>query len=195
MAAAYPAGFGMAAILGLDEKTVGELVDRIRSPATPVYLANINAPDQMVIAGSDAGLEKTLVAARMRGARRTQRLAVKIPSHCALLNAAAVELGWLVAKVPMSRARIPYLTNRDARAVTKAEEIRADLAGNLCTAVRWHDMMTGMYERGAEIFVEMAPGAILSELTESSFPTARALAFASQDLPSLAKSLVRLKSS
>lgn len=189
MTAAYPVGFGMAAILGLDEKKVRELVDGVRTPATPVYLANINARDQIVIAGSDRGLEMTMKAARSRGARRTQRLAVSTPSHCPLLDSAAAELSSLMKKVPMSRASIGYLTNRHARAVTGAEEIRADLAGNLRAEVRWHDMMTGALERGVDLFVEMAPGTALSELVPASFPQARALAFQTQKLPELVQSI------
>lgn len=189
MAAAYPTGYGMAAILGLDENTVRRLADGIRSPSVPVYLANVNARDQLVIAGSDRGLEKTMDAARARGARRTQRLAVPIPSHCPLMDAAAVELSFLMAQVPMTPVTVAYLTNRHARAVTSAEEIRADLAGNLCAEVRWHDMTTAAFERGARVFVEMAPGAALSELVRASLPDVRAVSFQAQDLPELVQSI------
>ncbi|MDB6169392.1 MAG: Malonyl CoA acyl carrier protein transacylase [Verrucomicrobia bacterium] len=189
MRAAYPTGHGMAAVVGLNEGTVGALVGAVSTPASPVYLANVNAPDQMVISGADAAIAAVLATARKRGARRTQRLDVTVPSHTPLFRDAAAQLMKVAATVAMKDASIPYLENRGARAITDAEKIRADLAGNLAVAVRWHDMVQGVLERGVRVLVEMPPGATLTDLAKASFPETCALAFERQDVPGLVRSI------
>ncbi len=72
----YPKGYGLAAIVGLNEEQVSVLVQKIHSVRTPVYVANINAPRQIVIAGSNEGMNKVLEAARKSGAHKAVRLDV-----------------------------------------------------------------------------------------------------------------------
>ncbi len=189
MSEAFPSGHGMTALLGLDKRVVTRLLAEIHSPATPVYLASVNSPDQQVIAGSDRALELAAAAARSAGARRVQRLNVAVPSHSPLLAPAAKRLARFAAGLPVRQADLPYLENGTARAVTDGERIRADLVGNICTTVRWHEMVTNAYERGCRTFVEMSPGHVLSELVRAEFPAARSWAFADGDFASLVRSL------
>jgi malonate decarboxylase epsilon subunit len=85
MQQAYPQGYGMTAIIGLHyppSNAAGE----VHSAESPVYLANINADNQVVIAGSDAAMQAVAELARSRGAGLAKRLAVSVPSHCPLLD-------------------------------------------------------------------------------------------------------------
>jgi len=176
MAEAYPSGYGMAAIIGLTEARVAEVVAQVGRPEHPVFLANVNAPLQMVIAGSDAGLARARTAAQAAGAVRTELLAVRVPSHCALLAGPARALGAALAPIAIRPPRCRYLSNRRARALTDPAAIREDLATNLMYPVRWHDAMASAYERGARLFVALPPGRVLTALLESAWPDARAVA-------------------
>ena len=92
MQEAFPSGYGLAAIEGLDEVHVEGIMERIRTAEFPVYVSNINAPRQIVVAGSDAALDAATAQARQQGARRAERLAVSVPSHCPLLQPVADRL-------------------------------------------------------------------------------------------------------
>lgn len=78
MESAYPDGYGLSAISGLIEKDVETLIAAVQSPDNPVYLANYNATDQFVIAGSEAAMQAVLEKAREKGATKTDRLAVAV---------------------------------------------------------------------------------------------------------------------
>lgn len=88
----YPTGYGLAAIVGLNEEQVSRLVEETYTEKVPVYVGNINAPSQIVIAGSDEGIRKVLEAARKNGARNAEELHVSVPSHCPLLEPVAAAL-------------------------------------------------------------------------------------------------------
>ena len=78
----YSVGYGLSAIVGLSETQVAKLVDAASIDEHPVFVGNINAPRQIVIAGSNEGMERVLQQARIRGARKAERLDVPVPSHC-----------------------------------------------------------------------------------------------------------------
>src|SRR6201988_5406197 len=85
----YPHGYGLAAIVGLTEKEVSTLVAEVFTTQQPVYVANINAPRQIVIAGSDQGMNRGVQAAPKKGGLEAAGLEVSEPSHCLLLNPGA----------------------------------------------------------------------------------------------------------
>ncbi len=176
MQAAFPRGFGLAAVVGLGERAAAEVVAAATSPAAPVYLANLNGPTQMVIAGADAGLERALARAADAGAQRAERLPVAVPSHCELLRGVAEALAASLRAVPLARPRGAYVTNLRARATFDPGAIRDDLALSVQHPVRWHDMTTLLYEAGTRLFVEVPPGRVLTGLAETAFPEARAVA-------------------
>ncbi|MBV8676122.1 MAG: malonate decarboxylase subunit epsilon [Planctomycetaceae bacterium] len=172
----YPHGYGLAAIVGLDERSISTLVEQVSTPEAPVYLANLNAPTQFVIAGAEAGLQAALGRARSAGARKAERMAVTVPSHCRLLEPVAVELERAMADVVVAEPRIPYVTNRRARVTRDRDVIRDDLARNVMYAVRWHDATTVLFELGVRLFIEMPPGHTLTGLATAAFPDARVVA-------------------
>jgi malonate decarboxylase epsilon subunit len=184
MQTAFPSGYGLAAIEGIDEVHVEGVVDRIRTPEVPVYVSNINAPRQIVVAGSNAGLDAVVELAREQGAHRAQRLAVSVPSHCPLLQPVADRLEQLMAGVVLRPPSIPYVSNRGGRSLYDAEAIRQDLATGVAHPVRWYDALEVMRELGANLFIEMAPGHVSTRLVAELFPDARAVSIADQGLRS-----------
>ncbi len=175
MEKAYPHGYGLAAIVGLNERKVCALIAERFDPAAPVYLANLNAPGQFVIAGAEAGLEAVLAAARAGGARKAERMAVSVPSHCPLLAGVATALGEALEGIPVAAPAVDYIDNRHARPTREADRVKADLASNVMFPVHWHDGTVVMFERGARLFLEMAPGHVLSSLAAAAFEEARAV--------------------
>jgi malonate decarboxylase epsilon subunit len=178
MRAAFPGSYGMGVIQGLEEIAVQRLIERISTSEAPVYLASVNAPLEFAVAGSDRGIERCFDAARESGARSCVRLAVSVPSHCALLANAASTLAERVAKAPLSAPAVPYVTNRSARVTSDKEAVRDDLAFNLMFPVRWHDATAALYEHGVRLYIELPPGRVLSRLIATAFPDARAFAIA-----------------
>jgi malonate decarboxylase epsilon subunit len=182
MEAAFPRGYGLAAIEGLDEVQMAGIVERTRTAESPVYISNITAPRQIVVAGSDAALEAVTAQARKQGAGRAVRLAVSVPSHCPLLQPVADRLEQTIAKLPLRAPSVPYVSNRGGRALYDAEAIRRDLATNIAHPVRWYDALEVMRELGANLFIEMAPGHVSTSLVAELFRDVRAISIADQGL-------------
>jgi malonate decarboxylase epsilon subunit len=186
----YPRGFGMAVIVGLDEKQLSDLVAEAGSPESPVFLANLNAPRQMVVSGAQAGLERLMGMARLAGANRVEQLNVSVPSHCRLLEPVADELDHAMAGVSLRAPKCVYVGNRGGRPLRDLNSVRRELVSNVAHAVRWHDATTLMFELGARLFVELPPGRALTSLVAASFPDARAIACAGSQVEFIAQ-LVR----
>lgn len=184
MQALYPTGYGLAAIVGMTEGQVSALVETVNTPAAPVYVGNINAPRQIVVAGSDVALTKVLEIARMTGARKAERLQVSVPSHCPLLEPVAVALRATLATMKLQQPQLIYVSNVKARALRAAALVAEDLASNIAHAVRWHDATTVLEELGCRLFLEMPPGHVLSDLGRESFPEVKTLALGQSALNS-----------
>ena len=191
MEQAYPSGYGLSAVLGLNEQQLSKIVDELNKPDSPVFLTNFNAPAQFVIAGSEAGMNAVMDRARNRGARSARRLQVSVPSHCALMKTVADELVRRLARIEVKTPSAIYLSNRRARALRDPEGIREDLATNIEYPVRWHDAMTVAYERGIRLFVELPPGRTLTDLNSAAFPDARSMAIEHMRIESLVKLIKR----
>lgn len=191
MAKAYPEGYGLSAVVGLKEQQLSAIVSEINKPESPVFLANLNAPTQMVIAGSDAGMDAVLARARKEGARTAKRLHVSVPSHCILLQSVADELTRRMATIEIKTPEIIYISNRRARALRDPHGIRDDLAMNIAHAVRWHDATTVAYERGVRLFIELPPGHALTDLGSVAFPDARAIALDQMQIAAAVKLIKR----
>jgi malonate decarboxylase epsilon subunit len=172
----YPKGYGLAAIVGLTEKQVSTLVEDAFTARDPVYVANINAPRQIVIAGSNEGMNKVLEAVRKSGARKAVRLDVSEPSHCPLLQPVADTLRKSLQAVHLHEPKLIYVGNVTGRALRTAEAISEDLATNIAHGVRWHDATTVLTELGCLLFLEMPPGHVLTELGREAFSGVRTLA-------------------
>jgi malonate decarboxylase epsilon subunit len=177
MQRAYPQGYGMTAIIGLDLATVEALLAQVHSEQTPVYLANINADNQLVIAGSDAAMKALAELARGCGAGLAKRLAVSVPSHCPLLEQPAEVLAQAFARVPLQAPTLGYLSGSRARPIRTAEQLRDDLAYNMCRVVDWRGTVQSAYERGVRLHIELPPGAVLTGLARRVFEQGTAVAF------------------
>lgn len=187
----YPYGYGMAAIKGLNENQLSDLVGEVTSPDTPVFLANLNAPRQIIVSGAKAGLERLMKKARLAGAGNAQWLNVSVPSHCPLLEPVADQLGRAMEGVSFRVPKCIYVGNRGGRPLRDPASVGRELAGNVAHPVRWHDATTLMFELGARLFVELPPGRVLTNLAASSFPEARAVACAGSRLDFLAQLIGR----
>jgi malonate decarboxylase epsilon subunit len=172
----YPKGYGLAAIVGLTEKQVSALVEEAHTEQTPAYVGNINAPRQIVIAGSDEGMTKVLEAARKSGARKAEHLHVTVPSHCPLLEPVAVALRTTLRGIQLQQPSMIYVGNVSARVLRTGSAIAEDIASNIAHGVRWYDTATVLEELGCRLFLEMPPGQVLSELGREVFPDVRTLA-------------------
>ncbi|MGA2191175.1 MAG: malonate decarboxylase subunit epsilon [Steroidobacteraceae bacterium] len=175
MEEAYPYGYGMAAIIGLDEQQVAAIVERVGGTSAQLHIASINAPTQIVVSGADRALDAVVELARWTGARRAERMAVIVPSHCPLLNMVAGRLTAAMAAIQMHDPQRPYISNRHARVVRDAKDVRDDLIHNVANTVRWHDSVTLLYELDVRLFIELPPGQVLSRLVQQAFTEVRAI--------------------
>lgn len=166
MQQAYPDGYGMTAMVGLDLAVIEDMVQQVSTPETPVYLANINAANQCVISGATAAMAEVAQRARHAGARLTKRLAVSVPSHCELLNEAAERLNQAFHEVALQAPALGYLSGSRGRPLHTAAQLREDLAFNMCRVVDWRAALQNAFERGVRLQIELPPGAVLTGLAK-----------------------------
>ncbi|GAA6611634.1 malonate decarboxylase subunit epsilon [Klebsiella pneumoniae] len=160
MEQAYPEGYGLTAIMGLTRPRVEALMQ-----GHEVYLANLNAETQFVIAGRDEAMAEVAQLALRAGASKAQRLAVSVPSHCALLDKPAAELAKAFAGASLRRPRCAYLSGSTARVLWDPQRIADDLAMNMARPVHWQEAIVAADERDARLAIEMPPGGVLTCLT------------------------------
>lgn len=177
MQQAYPQGYGMTAITGLELATVEALLAQVHGEDSPVYLANINADNQVVIAGSEGAMQAVADLARSRGAGLAKRLAVSVPSHCPLLETPAKTLAEAFASVKLHTPKIGYLSGSRARPIINPDALRDDLAFNMCRVVDWRGTVQSAYERGVRLQIELPPGAVLTGLARRVFEQGTVIAF------------------
>lgn len=174
---AYPQGFGMTAIIGLDLGTVERLLGEVHAGQSPVHLANINGDNQIVIAGANHAMAAVAERAKTLGAACAKRLAVSVPSHSALLEQPAARLAEAFGDVELRAPRIRYLSSTTARPITDPQRLRDDLAFNMCRVVDWHGTLCTAYERGVRLHIELPPGAVLTGLARRVFEQGTLIAF------------------
>jgi malonate decarboxylase epsilon subunit len=196
MEALFPHGYGMAAVMGVKEQRLQQLLDRVnaldkvasspdRAQQPSVFIANVNAPHQIVVAGSLPGIDQTIAFVEEECAAKSRKLKVSVPSHCPWLQPVAERLTDALKHIKMLPPAIPCFSSRQARLMRDAEAIREDLALGVTQPVRWHETAVLAFEHGARLFVEMPPGAALSDLASASFPCARSLPFSQSRIESL----------
>lgn len=157
--------WGMAAVIGLPSSTVRALADRVSTPGDPLWVANINAADQIVVSGTTTALERARGASRQAGARRWELLDVTIASHGPLQAPTAARLAAQLASVPRRTQRAAYLTNTRGRRVrSDSAAVVDDLAQAVARPVQWYDAMRLMIELGATLAIQLPPGHTLVSL-------------------------------
>jgi len=166
MQEAVPLGAGaMAAILGLDDDAVRKACEEA-AQGEVVEAVNFNAPNQVVIGGHRAAVERGAQAARARGARRAVMLPVSAPFHSSLLKPAAERLARYLAGVRFNTPRIPLVNNVDVAVVTDVEQIKDALARQACCPVRWVEVIRVLKAGGVTHIVECGPGKVLAGLVK-----------------------------
>jgi len=159
----------MAAILGLSEESV-QAACREAALGEIVAPANYNSPGQVVIAGEKMAVERAIQVAKTLGAKRAILLPVSVPSHCALMAPAALQLAPILRAVPFKTPKIPVLHNVDLCLHHEAETIQNALIDQLVQPVRWLETIQAMLALGSERFIECGPGKVLSGLIKRIAP-------------------------
>ena len=154
----------MAAIIGMDDADVEAVCHDIADGV--VEPANFNSPGQVVISGEETAVERAMALATERGARRAIALPVSGAFHSPLMGHARDGLAKALESVTINAPRCPVYLNVTAAPSSDPEEIRARLLEQLMAPVRWSQTLVAMQEAGANSFVEVGAGKVLSGLVK-----------------------------
>ena len=166
MQAAVPAGVGaMAAVLGLDDALI-EQACADAAQGSVVSAVNYNSPGQVVIAGEADAVARAIVLCKEAGAKRAIELPVSVPSHCALMQPAAVRLATALESIVFQMPQIPVVQNVKACVADSIEEIKLNLIAQLYSPVLWTDTVNAMAGQGVQTLIECGPGKVLSGLNK-----------------------------
>jgi [acyl-carrier-protein] S-malonyltransferase len=164
MQAAVPVGVGaMAAILGGDDAQIAAVCEEVAGGQV-VAPANFNSPGQLVIAGNAEAVDRALARLAELGVKKAIKLAVSVPSHCALMRDAADQLGERMASVTWHAPAMPVIQNAEARSYAAIEDIRGALQRQLYLPVRWTECLQALVAGGATLVAECGPGKVLAGL-------------------------------
>src|SRR5499427_5230227 len=164
MQEAVPVGAGgMAAILGMEVEKVA-LVCQDAAEGEVCSAANINSPEQVVISGNTAAVERATKLADERGAKRAKMLPVSAPFHCSLMKPAQDRLAADLNALALSDPKVPVVCNVDAALITDAARSRDALIRQVTGSVRWEQSMHLLIAQGVQTFVEVGPGKVLCGL-------------------------------
>jgi [acyl-carrier-protein] S-malonyltransferase len=164
MQEAVPVGVGaMAAVIGLDLPAVSQLCQDA-AEGQVVAPANDNSPGQIVVAGHKEAVERASAEAKIRGAKLVRSLPVSAPFHCSLMKPAEERLSVVLRETEFRDLRFPLINNAEARQVSGGEEARSGLIRQVCAMVRWTGGVRLMAGLGADSFVEVGAGKVLSGL-------------------------------
>ncbi len=167
----------MAAVLGLPAEAVAEVcAEASADPAGGrVEVANYNSPEQTVVSGELAAVERAMALAKTRGAKRALKLNVAAPFHCSLMAPLADQMAPVLAALPLREPEIPVLANVTADYVRTPDEVRDALTRQLAGSVRWTETVHRLAEDGCDGTVEVGAGRVLTGLTPRIVPGMGAL--------------------
>ncbi len=154
----------MAAILGLEDEKVEEICAAIEDEI--VVPANYNCPGQLVISGSNKGIEIACEKMKEAGAKRALPLPVGGAFHSPLMEPAREELAEAIDQTKFSEPKCPVYQNYNAEPSVDVSTIKANLIAQLTAPVRWNQSVQQMVADGAEIFIESGPGKVLQGLVK-----------------------------
>jgi len=165
MQEAVPVGVGaMAAIIGLSADAVEAICAKVSTEQQIVKPANLNSPEQIVIAGHKESVERVSEQAKEQGAKKAVMLPVSAPFHCDLMKPAEIKLQAELEKTEFKDLDVPVVTNVDARVNQIGQVARESLVRQVCSPVRWSDTMQVLIEQGVDAVVEIGSGKVLSGL-------------------------------
>jgi [acyl-carrier-protein] S-malonyltransferase len=164
MQEAVPVGTGsMAAILGMSPENVAKVcADAAQGGVCEA--ANINSPEQIVISGHAAAIERAVKLAEERGAKRAKVLPVSAPFHCSLMKPAQDRLATDLKSLNFSAPKFPVVCNVDATPTETADAVRDALIRQVTGSVRWVESMRLMIAQGVQTLIEIGPGKVLCGL-------------------------------
>jgi len=157
----------MAALLGASDDDAEVACQRAEGE---VWIANYNAPGQVVIAGEPEAVERAGVIAKELGARKVMPLPVAGAFHTTLMSGARARLRKALADAPFAVAEVPVVANVDARPHSAPGDWAGLLSSQLCGPVRWRQSLETLAREGATQFVEVGPGGVLSGLVRRTLP-------------------------
>lgn len=162
---AQPAGTGaMAAIIGLSRQEVLKIVETVRGPQV-LEAANFNAPDQVVISGHAEAIGRVLEAVKKEKRTRAVTLPVSSAFHTSLMGPAKEALRARLSKVTPGKSNFPVIANLNAEPYPDSEHgVKHLLTEQLISPVLWEDCIRAMRANGAETFIEIGPGKVLTGL-------------------------------
>jgi len=164
MQEAVPVGEGaMAAILGMNADSVRAACEEA-SQGEVVQAANNNSPEQVVISGHAAAVQRAADLAKQHGAKKTVMLQVSAPFHCSLLKPAQDRLEADLKQIEFYDPEVPVIANIDAEPRTSASAAREALIRQATGAVQWERSISKLISLGVEVFVEVGPGKVLCGL-------------------------------
>lgn len=181
MQGAVPVGQGaMAALIGLEFDAALE-VARAAAEGDVCDAANDNGGAQVVVSGHKAAVERAIVIAQEKGAKRAVMLTVSAPFHCALMQPAAEAMREALAAVTVKPPVVPLVSNVTGGPVTDAAAIRDGLVRQVTGTVRWRESVAWMASQGVESFYEVGSGKVLTGLAKRIAPSATGAAIGTPD--------------
>lgn len=166
MQQAVPLGEGsMAAILGLDRAMIIDICEKTQAEFGVVQAVNFNCPGQVVIAGTAKAVEKAAERLKAAGAKRAVMLPVSAPFHSTLMQPAAEQLAGELARITVRDAAVPVVANVHGKTVTAGDTIKRLLVEQAASPVKWEDCVAQMTAFGADLFIEVGPGKVLTGFT------------------------------
>ncbi|MEY3617315.1 MAG: malonyl CoA-acyl carrier protein transacylase [Actinomycetota bacterium] len=168
----------MSAILGLDDELVEVACRRADSD---VWVANFNAPGQIVIAGSPDGVAKAIEIAKELGAKKAMALPVSGAFHTPFMAPARDQLRQAIAAANPRDTDVPVISNVDAAAHDRGEEWTSLLSAQLSSPVRWRQCLIALSELGVTSFAELGPGGVLTGMAKRTIDGARTISIATPD--------------
>ncbi len=165
MQSAVPVGIGsMAAVMGLSKEEIVNICEENSDENNVVSPANFNSPQQIVISGHKAAVEKVSSLLKEAGAKRVVPLTVSAPFHCSLMNKAADELKEVLESIKISEIKVPVVTNVEAEANSDHNAITDLLFRQVVMPVRWFESVEYMKNQNINRFIEIGPGNVLTGL-------------------------------
>lgn len=177
MQEAVPQGVGaMAAILKLPEGKLDEVLQQV-AQGEIVTAANLNSPDQVVIAGHAGAVQRAMDLAKAAGAKRAIPLPVSAPFHCPLMRPAQDRLRADLHATTFKDLSVPLINNWQARQITTAAEARQGLFEQVPNPVRWAETIRAMSLKGIHRVVEVGAGSVLTGLVRTMEPSWQTVKF------------------
>ncbi|HEV8660320.1 MAG TPA: ACP S-malonyltransferase [Thermoanaerobaculia bacterium] len=171
MQEAVPVGSGgMAALIGPTVEEARAICEEA-AQGEVVSVANINAPGQIVIAGTKAGIDRAIEIAKKRGVRRALPLPVSAPFHCELMKPAEDKLRPVLDEAHLKDLWMSLISNVDASPIGTAHAVRNALIRQVVSPVRWVESVQRMISMGVRHFVEVGPGSVLTGLIKRIDPS------------------------